>query len=67
MIERHVLLYPLSRDVVKLERLKADLAHYRLAFGQPRQEDLMALLRRTAKVGTPPPEPLDLRPSGTGR
>ncbi|MEV6930907.1 helicase-related protein [Dactylosporangium sp. NPDC051485] len=67
MIERHVLLYPLSRDMAKLERLKADLAHYRLAFGQPRQEDLVALLRRTAKEGTPPPDPLDLRPSGRGR
>ncbi|MER7273453.1 helicase-related protein [Dactylosporangium sp. NPDC000244] len=65
-IERHVLPYPLSRDEARLERLKADLAHYRLAFGQPRQEDLLALLRRTAKDGTPPPDALDLRPYGSG-
>ncbi|WP_231935285.1 C-terminal helicase domain-containing protein [Micromonospora viridifaciens] len=45
-IERHVLPYPLSRDQARLDRLKADLAVYRLAFGQPRQEDLLNLLRR---------------------
>jgi hypothetical protein len=45
-IERYILPYPLSRDIGKLERLKEDLALYRLAFGQPRQEDMLALLRR---------------------
>ncbi|MGW5364468.1 DEAD/DEAH box helicase [Actinopolymorpha pittospori] len=49
-IERHVMPYVLSRDIPKLDRLKDELALYRLAFGQPRQEDLVALLQR-AGVG----------------
>jgi hypothetical protein len=32
--------------VARLERLKSDLALYRLTFGQPRQEDMLALLRK---------------------
>jgi hypothetical protein len=63
-IERHVLPYPLSRDLPRLERLKTDLVHYRLAFGQPRQEDLLALI---APDGTDQPEiaaeVIDLRPA----
>jgi hypothetical protein len=46
MIERHVLPYPLSKDHVRLARLKDDLTLYRLAFGQPRQEDMIALIQR---------------------
>jgi hypothetical protein len=46
-VERHLMPYPLSRDVPKVQQLKHDLAMYRLAFGQPRQEDLLALLGRT--------------------
>ena len=38
-------LIPLSREVERLERLKRSLAAYRMVFGQPRQEDLMAYLR----------------------
>jgi len=45
-IERHLLPYPLSRDIPRLEQLKTDLVLYRLAFGQPRQEDMLTLLRR---------------------
>jgi hypothetical protein len=45
-IERHVALYPLSSDAPKLQRLKDDAALYRLTFGQPRQEDMLELLRR---------------------
>jgi len=45
-IERHLSPYPLSVDVARLERLKSDLALYRLTFGQPRQEDMLALLRK---------------------
>ncbi|MBM4481680.1 hypothetical protein GS444_24215 [Rhodococcus hoagii] len=41
---RDVMPYRLSRDTRRLERIKSDAARYRLAFGQPRQEDLMALL-----------------------
>lgn len=43
-IERRVPLLPLSRDVAQLARLKRGLALYRLVFGQPRQEDLLAHL-----------------------
>lgn len=43
-IERRVPLLPLSRDAVQLVRLKRGLALYRLVFGQPRQEDLLAHL-----------------------
>ena len=41
---RHLLLFPQSRDVERYERLKSDLMLYRLALGQPRQEDLLARL-----------------------
>lgn len=43
-VERRVPLLPLSQDAVQLARLKRGLALYRLVFGQPRQEDLMAHL-----------------------
>jgi hypothetical protein len=43
-IERHVLPYVLSRDVERLQALKRSLAAYRLAFGQPRQQDLVEYL-----------------------
>jgi hypothetical protein len=46
LIERIVPLIPLSREVEQLERLKRSLAAYRMVFGQPRQEDLMAFLGR---------------------
>lgn len=36
---------PLSRDRSRLEALKRSLVAYRLAFGQPRQEELVAYLR----------------------
>ena len=43
-IERHVPHLPLSREAVRLEALRRSLAIYRMVFGQPRQEDLMAFL-----------------------
>ncbi len=43
-IERQVPLVPLTREVEQLRRLRASLAAYRLVFGQPRQEDLVAYL-----------------------
>ena len=43
-IERQVPLLPLTREVDQLQRLRASLAAYRLVFGQPRQEDLVAYL-----------------------
>lgn len=50
-VERRVPLLPLSREVAKLQRLKEMLAIYRLAFGQPRQEDLLAYLSKTGSSG----------------
>ena len=41
-VERRVPLIPFSREVGRLERLKRSLTIYRLVFGQPRQEDLLA-------------------------
>lgn len=44
-IERHVPSLPLSREVGQEKTLQRTLAAYRLAFGQPRQEDLVAYLQ----------------------
>ena len=49
-IERYVPALPLSRDVEKYEQLRRSLASYRLVFGQPRQEDMVAFLG--ARVGS---------------
>lgn len=46
VIERSILGFPLSRDEPNWQRLKDVLALYRLAYGQPRQEDMVDLLRR---------------------
>jgi hypothetical protein len=43
-VERCVPVPPLAREHGQLARLKRTLAVYRLAFGQPRQQDLMAHL-----------------------
>lgn len=42
-IERMVLIPPFSREVERYENLKKSLATYRLAFGQPRQDELINL------------------------
>lgn len=42
-IERVVLIPPFSREVERYENLKKALATYRLAFGQPRQDELINL------------------------
>jgi hypothetical protein len=44
-IERIVPLYPFSRDKVKYERLIKVLSLYRMTLGQPRQEELLNLLK----------------------
>jgi len=44
MIERHVPMLPFSRDAARLPQLRKALAAYRLAFGQPRQEELVEFL-----------------------
>lgn len=42
-IVRMILIRPFSREVERYENLKKSLATYRLAFGQPRQDDLIDL------------------------
>lgn len=46
-VERRVPLTPFTREHAQLARLKRRLALYRLVFGQPRQEDLLAYLETT--------------------
>jgi hypothetical protein len=55
-VERRVPMLPLSREVAQLQRLKKLLAVYRLAFGQPRQEDLLAYLSQDAASTTAAPK-----------
>jgi hypothetical protein len=43
-IERWIPSFPLSKDQHREERLQRQRALYRLAFGQPRQEDLLSIL-----------------------
>ena len=45
-VERHVPLLPYAREIEAFRRLKRQLAAYRVVFGQPRQEELIALLDR---------------------
>ena len=45
-VERHVPLLPYAKEVEAFKRLKLQLAAYRVVFGQPRQEELVALLER---------------------
>lgn len=52
-LERHVAPYPLSVDEARLADIKRDVALYRLTFGQPRQEDMLELLRRHYSDATP--------------
>lgn len=45
-IERHIVPFPFSTDTDRYDRMKRDVALYRLTFGQPRQEDMLDILRR---------------------
>lgn len=45
-IERIVPMYPFSEDRLKYECLINMLSYYRLTLGQPRQEDIIEMLRR---------------------
>jgi hypothetical protein len=53
-IERHVPTIPHSQDERRYEDLRRSLAVYRMVFGQPRPEDLLAYL-----VDRVPPERLE--------
>jgi len=44
-LQRRILPFALSHDITRYRQLKDDLALYRLTFGQPRQEDLLAVLQ----------------------
>lgn len=46
-VERHVPALPLSRDRSQMENLRRSLVVYRMVFGQPRQDDLIAYLLET--------------------
>jgi hypothetical protein len=60
-VQRILARYPLSRDQERYERLRDDLALYRLTLGQPRQEDMVELLRKRGIDGETAPT-IDLRP-----
>lgn len=51
---------PLSRDQDRWDQLPESLALYRLAFGQPRQEDMLAALQRRG-LASQPAQIADLR------
>ena len=50
-VERRVPMLPFSREVTRLAWLKRSLTVYRLAFGQPRQDDLLDYLQTLAGDG----------------
>lgn len=58
-VERCVPMLPFSREIELLKKLKESVAAYRLAFGQPRQDDLLAYLERLTKSDTLPQAELD--------
>ena len=62
-IRRHVPLLPYAREVEGFARLQRQLAAYRVVFGQPRQQELLALLDRSdIDADTVASWVLDLRP-----
>ncbi|MGE3507786.1 MAG: DEAD/DEAH box helicase family protein [Vicinamibacterales bacterium] len=48
-IRRHLFFYADSHDALRYDELKERLALYRLVFGQPRQQDLLDRIRRSAQ------------------
>ena len=65
-LHRRIMALPLSRDEGQWARLQESLALYRLAFGQPRQEDMLATLQRRGVARNPEriaEMRIDLRPS----
>lgn len=61
-IQRHLAPYAMSRDEEQYRKVERDVALYRLALGQPRQEDMIALVRKQADAGASPAR-INLRPS----
>ena len=60
-VERRVPMLPFSREVRRLEWLKRSLTVYRLAFGQPRQEDLLEYLHGLMGTVMPAEDLTDLQ------
>ncbi|SEL29046.1 helicase-related protein [Halomonas daqiaonensis] len=52
-VERRVPMLPFSREVTRLGWLKRSLTVYRLAFGQPRQDDLLEYLQQLMDTDIP--------------
>ena len=52
-VERRVPLLPFSQEVSRLKWLKKSLAVYRLAFGQPRQDDFLKYLQNLDSLLSP--------------
>ncbi len=50
-VERRVPMLPFSREITRLAWLKRSLTVYRLAFGQPRQDDLLEYLQSLVGAG----------------
>nr|WP_241727248.1 helicase-related protein [Dietzia sp. SLG310A2-38A2] len=65
-IHRVIAEFPLSRDIAKYARLTAALTLYRLTLGQPRQEDMVQLLKRRGLSVEQLPT-IDLRPPPSPR
>lgn len=65
-IHRVVATYPLSRDIDRFARLRDALTLYRLTLGQPRQEDMVDLMRKRGLDGRNVPA-IDLRPPVSSR
>ncbi|WP_210604613.1 DEAD/DEAH box helicase [Brevibacterium oceani] len=51
LIESHVAPISLSTDESEYRRIKRDVALYRLTFGQPRQEDMLTVMRKNGITG----------------
>lgn len=68
-VDRYVAPFPLSVDQSRLDKIKRDVARYRLTFGQPRQEDLLEMLHdRLGPDGEVPGHwRVDLTPPGSDR
>ncbi|WCP15917.1 hypothetical protein sphantq_04407 (plasmid) [Sphingobium sp. AntQ-1] len=60
-VERRVPMLPFSREVRRLEWLKRSLTIYRLALGQPRQEDLLEYLHGLMGTAMPAEDLADLQ------
>jgi len=60
-VERRVPMLPYSKEISRLEWLKQSLTVYRLAFGQPRQEDLLDYLNNLVEAGMNAEEIVELQ------